>query len=136
MVLAEVVLLALGGAGGAVPTPAREAAGVVVPAGYTRTPQTDCGYPVCATITTDPGRVGGNCGIYGPKPCDLNLIAAACNATAGCEGFNSVSASNGRAALRLALESRLPRNLVPGDAFFPRIHVLQPPGYTMPNPQE
>ena len=44
--------------------------------GYLRTPG-DCGYPVCQSIK--PAWPGSN----------MTAFAAACNATGGCEGFNS-----------------------------------------------
>jgi len=44
----------------------------------------DCGYPVCQT---NPSRVGA-CGLYGKLPCNWTVLAAACDKTAGCEGFN------------------------------------------------
>ena len=61
----------------------------IPPTGYNVSANADCGYPVCQTITQGPGRVGGPCGLYGPTPCNITLIAKICDATPGCEGFNS-----------------------------------------------
>jgi hypothetical protein len=54
---------------GSTTTESRTSLGVpVVPPGYTRAADTDCGYPVCLTIQP---RAGGPCGIYGECACSM-----------------------------------------------------------------
>ena len=74
-------------------------AAVTTPPGYTVAANTDCGGGICASIVgenvTVPPKWGHlppnrpTCGLYGTTPCNVSAIAAACDATPGCEGFNT-----------------------------------------------